>query len=507
MIRSPLFPLLLVIGSCAAMVAPAQPAAALQALSPSRNRPVQSGEDDRIDNALGQANAANVEPSKALLDAMNKMIPIEIIGSELEAPMREIARKFLTGSTGEAVAELEALHQANPELPPPPVLVSGMLFTAGNTAQARQWLEKAAAEFPEYPTSFNGFARLAISDRRIADAEALLEKVQRLIETGSWSEAQMRLFRIEYLDGVTDVAIARQQLDAARSHLQELQQFLPENDRVVVRLAQIEFDLGNTDASLGHLNSARSLNPEIRIPEVIISEWYLRKKDWDASEKWIVAAADANPEDAAVQLDHARWLLQNEKLPEALAAVQKAEELGMSNYIVEYLRGQVAFARRSYGVAEMHFQQILDGRPGDADATNMLALSLIESDDESKQSRGLELAVMNQRMYPRSATAMASVGWIYYRMGKLAEAEAAFRQVIAAGSLEPSASYFVAAFLNQRGEYQNAQQLLESAIASRDYFMFRDAAADLLNKVNTRLAAQSDPAQQPNDAAQPDDGN
>ncbi|MGI9518670.1 MAG: tetratricopeptide repeat protein [Pirellulaceae bacterium] len=481
---------------------------ALQALSPSSNRPLGNLNADQEDTTLREFESTSLEPSSTLLAGMNQMIPFEVMGSELEEPLRGVARKLLTGSVDEVVSDLEQLRESRKDLPPAPVLIAGMLFTARNADQGRQWLEKTAAEFPDHPTAFNGFARLAITDKRIADAEAMLEKVDRIVQAGNWTEEEAKLFRMEYLNGLTDVAIARQELDKASQYLDELRVLSPENDRVLVRLAQVEFDLGNTDASINHLNDARQRNEEIRVPEVIVAEWYLRMKDHEASEKWIVAAAEAYPANASVQLDYGRWLLQHEQLPQALEAIAKSEEHGANSYIVNYLRGQVAFARRSYELAAMHFQEILSERPSDADATNMLALSLIESNDDSSKSRALELAVMNQRMYPRSPTAMATMGWIYYRTGKQVEAEAAFQQVIATQNIDPAAGYFVSSYLEQRGDYQAAKQLLEAAIAHREYFMFRNAARDLLKKVDAELAtagAGQDEGQTETDASKTGD--
>ena len=49
--------------------------------------------------------------------------------------------------------------------------------------------------------------------------------------------------------------------------------------------------------------------------------------------------------------------------------------------------------------------------------------------------------------------------------------------------MDPAAAYFMANWLEQRGEYQVANNLLQQALASKNYFMFRKSAADLLDRI------------------------
>jgi tetratricopeptide (TPR) repeat protein len=454
-------------------------ATAAQVLSPGtaprahqRNRSAAAGQNAQ--------ETPNPEPSRRLLVALDAMIPFSVTGSELEQPLLEAARTFLTGSTEEAEQMLIALREQRPDLPPAPALVANMLLNVGKTSLCRQWLEKAVTEYPQHPAAFLGFARFSAGNQRIADADAMLEKIRRLIDTGDWTTEQTKLFEVEYLDIRTDVLVFRRQYEAARAGLLELKRLLVNNGKVLVRLAQVEFDMGNVDTSLGYLRDAAALRESIRVPEVIIADWYRAKGQPAESERWITAAAEQYPDNVSVQTDYARWLLQNERFSDAGEVIRKAEQLGGDEYVIGYLKGQIAFAERAYDDAAMFFEQLLNVRPGDADATNMLALCLIENPQESRQSQALELAMMNRRLYPNSPTAMATLGWIYYRSGKTAESERAFQAVIASRNLAPVAAYYVASYLSQRGDLAGARNLLEQAVASQEYFMFRRAAEALL---------------------------
>ncbi len=480
------------------------PVVGLQVVSPSITGPVPVERDDRVTSELESANSPTLaaEPSIQILKSLQPMVPFEIPGSDIEESLTGIIRKLLTGQGELALMELKELRNSRPDLPPAELMVAGVLFAAGDASQGRIWLERSAVDYPEYPASWTGFARLAIADKRIADAQALLEKADRIVQAGAWTDQQAKLFRSEYLDGLTDVAIARAQLEDARRYLLELKELAPDNARIPLRLGQVEFDLNDVDASLAYLREAREKAPEIRVPEVIISEWFMRRQEMEKSREWITLAADQNPENADVMVDYSRWLLRTEQLPEALAAIEKASAGNANPVLVQFIKGQIAFARRDYEMAEMYFDALARQKPGDADATNMLALSLAESSDRAKQERALELSMVNQRMYPRSRTAAATVGWIYYRLGRMAEAENVFQQIAATRTMEPATAFFVASFLDARGDAATAQTLLERAVASTDYFMFRQAAAELLEQIRQRAAAPD--ASSPDLPATPD---
>ena len=436
----------------------------------------------------------NMEPSRRLILALDTMIPFPVVGGETEAGFQDAAREFLNGSIDTTVRQLQALRDSHAEMPPVETLIAKMLNAAGQPELGRQWLEKAVVATPDHPTAFLGFARLAAAQKRITDAAALLEKSRRLIDSADWSKAQLDLFQLEFLDIQTDIHVNRQQFEEAKTCLLELKTMLVNNAAIPLRLAQIEFDLGNVDASLQNLRDAMTLSPSIRKPEVVIADWYLRKREFAESEQWITKAAGLYPDNVSVQIDHGRWLLQNESLAAAKAAVAKAAQLGGDEYVIGYLKGQIAFAERDYARSELQFEELMRLKPGDADAVNMLALSLIESEDVGKQGRALELATLNQRMYPNSPTATATLGWINYRRGRMVEAERAFQAVVASNNLAPVAAYYLATFLNQQGNFAGAKNLLDQALSSQDYFMFRQAAEELLHTVAGNLGKAPTPA-------------
>ena len=243
-------------------------------------------------NSKNQASQqpGNIEPSKQLLASLDVMIPFPVTGSPVEAELQEAARQFLTGDLLGTEKRLTEIREKSPTLPPAPTLIANMMFMAGQADLGNAWLEKSAKEFPNHPAALIRFAAAAVSQRRITDALALLEKTRGVVEAGSWDEQQARLYEIELLNLETDVLVSRQELEKAKSNLLKLKEMLPNNGKVVIRLGQVEFDLGNIEQSVAYLNDALKLNQNINMPEIIISDWYSQKRDVEESKKWVSLA-------------------------------------------------------------------------------------------------------------------------------------------------------------------------------------------------------------------------
>ena len=430
---------------------------------------------------------ANIEPSKQLLASMDGMIPFPVTGSPAEAELQEAARQFLTGDLVGAEKRLSDLREKFPTLPPAPTLVANMLYVMGRADLGNGWLEKSAKEFPNHPAALIRFATAALSQRRITDAAALLEKTRRLMAAGTWDEQEARLYDISVLNLETDILVTRQELEKAKSNLLKLKEMLPNDGKVVIRLAQVEFDLGSIDQSITYLNDALQLNQNISMPEIIVSDWFSQKQDQAESQKWISLAAEKYPDNPDVLLKYANWLSRNQKIDEAAEVVRKAEQLGADSFQVGYIKGMSAFSKRDYATAEIYFEQLYKLRPSNPDVANMLALSLVASVDPLKKSRALELATVNQRLYPKSPGAMATLGWINFQNGRKAEAEQAFRAVMGSNNIASVSAYYLAAFVFAQGDLPAARKLLEQALASPEYFMYRDSAEELLQEIKSKM--------------------
>jgi uncharacterized protein HemY len=110
-------------------------------------------------------------------------------------------------------------------------------------------------------------------------------------------------------------------------------------------------------------------------------------------------------------------------------------------------------------------------------------LALIEQTSESKHQRALELAGSNARQFPQLPEIASTHGWVLYKLGRLDDAERAFRIASSAKAPSLDTACYLARLSVDRGRGAEARQLLENALKSNRLFMFRQEAQDLLKQL------------------------
>ena len=354
-------------------------------------------------------------------------------------------------------------------------------------------LENAAIDNPENPGILSAFCRMAIGEGRWTDALALTEKIRRSVDAKQWNEDQKKHFEIEYLDAVADIAMGQKRFDEARVHLLELQKIVPENDRLNVRLAEVDFQQHNQDAALVRLQEAVKQNESLLPPELILFNWNIRTQNQELADKWIKVAAEKHSDDVNVQLEIGKRLLQKGNLTDASAWIEKAEKNNADAYLTKFIQGQIAFLRRSYRVAMSIFNDLSLQRPNDFGAKNMLALCMLESGDKTKYPLAVDLATNNLRLNQRSPQAAATLAWAYYRSGDREKANQLLSQIAQMQNVHPDAAYYIAHLVSDEGRFQEAANLLEKSLLSANVFLYRNNAESMLEDLKERLAEEDPP--------------
>jgi uncharacterized protein HemY len=169
----------------------------------------------------------------------------------------------------------------------------------------------------------------------------------------------------------------------------------------------------------------------------------------------------------------ALWRLEVDQPDEARKLVDRIATLQPDFPGLVGLQGLVTRYQHDWLAAEAAFQQLVTENPANFGASNQLALVLIEQEDDTKRRKAAQLAEMNARQYPKSAEALATLGWIAYRLGQLDNAEQLLRQAASGGQLSAEAAYYLAQVLITRGKNDEATALLTGAIAAPGSFAYR----------------------------------
>lgn len=452
---------------------------------------------EQTESSLGLAGG---EAPKSLFDKlmteMENLIPGQLENNpERKKLVEEAIKSFQAKDAKQVVEFFDSIAAADKDFPPTDLLLAAMSFVIKDQSTGRLLLERAASKNVDNIGIHTAFSRLAINEGRISDAILHLDKIKQIAIEQKLSETAANFYARQYHDGMIDVAMRQSRFTDARALLVEQRQKLPDNPKVLMVSAELEFREKNYDKSLGYLSQLKDKYPASRAPESILASWFQRINDNEQSSKWIVAAAEKYPNDAQVQLEYASWAINKEDFPTASMSIKKAEDATKETGFSKNLKGKIAFAERSYVAAEYHYEALAQANPGNFDAVNMYILSLIESTDEAKQKKALDLAIQSYRKLPDNIVAQAALGYVQLRLGNLEQAKIALaRGAQAKRGASPEIDFFVASVLKEMGEPEKARGVLDISLKHDGFYLYRSAAKKMLEELGGSLPEGYDPS-------------
>jgi predicted Zn-dependent protease len=215
---------------------------------------------------------------EGLFRELDNMIPGEFEpGSEAKKSIENAITAFQMRDVSQVESILKKLAETEPGFPPADLLLATLSYAVQDAKSGLLLLERAAVNHPDYPGIYTAFARLAINQGRLSDALAMLEKCERKIGSAeNLTEEEKEFFNAQCLDGLTDVAMRQGRLDDAREYLEQQRASLPENAKVLMVSAELEFKQGDIDESQNYLRTLKEKFPATRAPETILASWFSR---------------------------------------------------------------------------------------------------------------------------------------------------------------------------------------------------------------------------------------
>jgi len=402
----------------------------------------------------------------------------------------EASNRFRSGDLEGAKALLEAACKKRPSLPPPRLMLAQWLAQAKQAAAVRNQLELAVTEMPDDPEAYVILGDLAVQGYRWTEADLVFQKAQQLVAKFQGDSRRKEILERRALQGLAVVAQNRQDWPTSQKYWEQLLRIDAKNTVALQQLAWVLFQQKKPTEALEKLKVAREANENFLTPEAILAQFYQRNGDTKGATKWMIAALTAAPKDLQTRLVAAEWSLQTEQFQQALEQADAAIQLDATSLDAHFLRGVVALYMKDYPKASECFQKVLDKSPSNFPASNNMALALAEQDDTAKK-KALEYAEMNARQFPNQADAFSTLGWVYYKLGRLEEAEGALRKAITGGQMSADTAYYIACVSVARDRKDEARQLLEQALKSPGPFSLRQDAKDLLKKLTASGANDS----------------
>ncbi len=387
-------------------------------------------------------------------------------------------------------AILERARNNNPKLPPPGVMMTTLWLSANQLPAARAELEETAIKFPSDPEPYLLLGDLAFQERRITDAAVLFDRASELAAAFTENPKRKRDFEIRCNAGTAAVAAARRQWESAQKHLLAWLALDPDNAGAHFRMGGILFHLGKESEALDQFKEARKLDAKAAQPELALAGLYGEERKLDLAKRWIEAAIKAAPKDPEVLLASAQWYLGQNDLKMAQGVADQALAIDPKSLGGKIVRGVIARVARDYATAEKFFNEAHVQSPGNFDASNSLALVLIESPDKDDKQRALEMAEANLARYrensPQKVNAVTTLAWIYYKLDRRDDAGKLLEEVARNNALTPDGAYYIAQLLADRGDKDKARSFLEELLTKEAVFATRSDAVDLLAKLKAK---------------------
>lgn len=169
------------------------------------------------------------------------------------------------------------------------------------------------------------------------------------------------------------------------------------------------------------------------------------------------APADNEQRAQAVLLE-AQLVRDAKQYAEAYAVLQQGLVKLPNHQVLLYEAAMMADKIGKYEVAEQYLRKLMQLNPQDANAYNALGYSLLERN--VRIAEGVALVEQALQLAPDDIAIVDSVGWGYYRSGKLDESVQLLRRAYA-GNPDPEIAAHLGEALWAHGDKDEAQQLLQ----------------------------------------------
>ena len=367
---------------------------------------------------------------------------------------------------------------------------ASLLYEGGRPAEALRAVQRVLKVAPDSP--------------RARDLEAYL-----LVQLGRWDEASARLRELERKDrNNLDVLLALAWATANTGRPDEARQWIErawevvEEDagsrqavRVALAAARVELVLGKPAPARDWLERVADPGDAGSELAFLLAESFRRDQDW---QEGIAALLRLQPTlSARAQLEarayeaEFRLRLGDERGRSALRPLLDSEDprsvlIGLSvlqrlerwqDVAVEAQRASdrlpgdsnLVFARAGalerlgrFDEAEPLFLELLANDPGDAATANYLGYAW--ADRGSRLNEALDLISRAVASEPENSAYLDSLGWIYYRLGDLGQAEYWLRRAIELGGTDGTVLSHLGEVLLRKGQADEARELLRQAL-------------------------------------------
>jgi len=403
---------------------------------------------------------------------------------EVEEARKKLSRMDIEG----ALAAFEAASKAHSELPSGRVMLGAILINGNRLREGRAQLEKAVIDTPTDPEPYLIFGDLAFNAGAYTDATLLFEKGLLLAQAFKGNDTKKADYLKRALTGVALGAEKQERWEDAQKNLQALIRVDSTLGLAHFRLGRVLFELKKPKEALSELQAAARLDEKVPSPEVTMAKFLASAKDREEADKWMERAIARAPTDPKTRLEVAQFYFETGRVAEAKSQAVEAVKLAPDSQEALYLAGVTSRFNKDYPEAVGYLEKAYLKAPGNMPISNQLALAQVEMGEEPAR-RALALAEGVMRQNQNNADAASTLGWIYFKLGRLDEAERMLQAAASTANVQPDTAYFYAKLADARNRGDAVKPLLNAALKSELPFAYREEAQKLSDQFGKQPAA------------------
>jgi len=410
-----------------------------------------------------------------------------------EADIKDAIKAFGGLDFDGARAALTKAKDKTAKLPPVETMLASMFLTANERNAARTELEKATRSYDTDPEAYLRLAELDLIEGRTTSARLLYLKAGELVKDFSESPKRKDKMRLDFYKGLAFIEEGLEKWKIAEALLKNWIKIEPDLGLVHQRLGRVLFKQDRADDALAEYQTAAQKDERIPPPEISMFMNYHEARDAKAAGEWLTKATKLKTDRASAELAVSQALYLAGRNDEAEAHADKALELEAENAEALLLRGMIARIKNDDQGAIAYLERAHAVSPGNGSAINHLAQVLIEQSTDDSRRRAIEFAEMNYRANQQNLEAIGTLGWVYYRSGRVIEADNMLRKLMQTGRLTAETAYFLAYIYHDSKRDDAALKFVDTArdAAKNRPFPYQDEVEKLFKEVTSRGPARS----------------
>ncbi len=380
---------------------------------------VEKNPNPRILFGLGKA-YEDLNDYKAAADAFKRALEL---GGDEDQIVPELAKSLMdAGQADEALKLYTELSAANPRNPEYQIRLAELYIMQGDAAKARSAINRAKVAAGNDPrvryAEISVFEAEDKNDQAIAAMKSILDDTEK--KTYSDDEAKNREI---FLNRLARLYLKADKTAQAVATLRQISAIDPTTGPSV-EVAIIDAYRGAKDLSSARTEADAAL---AKFPKDlgVIAEHGSVLADQGKVEEGVkeLRSASKTP-DPKIELQVAQIYEKTKRYPEmakALDTAEKAAKTDDEKVDVYFMRGAMFEHEKKFDEAEAAFRKVLAINPQNPGALNYLGYMLADRNTRLDEAYTMVRKALD--LDPENGAYMDSLAWVYYRQGKLSDAE------------------------------------------------------------------------------------